>query len=150
MAQPTQSFSSKIKPDINKRFFALCSQVNLWHPKLFVFFVVNRFTVNDVKNPKSIGSNLSQLIFFVYFNRNVCIIDSNRLIVLIYQLKLARNNILNTFIYDKKNCKLFKVLGATNEPFVDIWYGLRGKCLARVGHVKKSYTCTLRGLQFMS
>jgi hypothetical protein len=36
--------------------------------------------VNDVLNRKSIGLILSQLIFFSYFNRNVCILDSNRLI----------------------------------------------------------------------
>ena len=43
---PSQSFFSKTIPDINKRFFAMCSQVNLWYVKFLVFFVVNRFTGN--------------------------------------------------------------------------------------------------------
>ena len=34
MAHPRQSFSSESIPDINKRFFAMCSQVNLWLLKL--------------------------------------------------------------------------------------------------------------------
>ena len=36
--------------------------------------------VNDVLNRNSINSNLSQLIFFVYFYENVCNLDNNRLI----------------------------------------------------------------------
>ena len=37
---PNQSFFSKTIPDINKRFSPRCSQVNLWHPKLFCFFLL--------------------------------------------------------------------------------------------------------------
>ena len=70
MAADPQSCFSKTIPDINKRFAAMCSRVNLWRPKFFS-------PVKDVLNQNSISSNLSQLIFFY---GNVCNLDNNRLI----------------------------------------------------------------------
>jgi hypothetical protein len=60
---------------ISKWFFATFSQLNFWYWKLFVSFHVNRLI--DVLN-QSWGVRISVApIFFVYFQRIVCIYDNN-------------------------------------------------------------------------
>ena len=78
--------------------FARCSQVNLWRPKLFVF---TWSTGKWCFKPEVHRFKSQSAYFCVYFNRNVCILDNNRLIGGNWFTNVQRTTF--KFIYYKEN-----------------------------------------------